>query len=222
MLSLETWIAFATATALLAYMPGPALLYSAAQTLAHGRRGGFLAVIGLHLGCYVHVLAVALGFSALLAAVPTAYTALKVVGAIYLAWLGVQLVREAMRDLHRPAPVNSDTDALAALPAPETRQRRPHVNSAVVEILNPKTALFYYAFLPQFVDPTSGTAPWLQFLILGTLVNLAFSSADVVTVYCADWVSGAFRRSMRTAAILRAVGGTILICLGARLAFDRS
>ncbi|MBI1383897.1 MAG: LysE family translocator [Rhizobiales bacterium] len=218
MLSLETWLAFASATALFAYMPGPSLLYAAAQTMAHGRSGGLRAALGLHLGCYVHVLAVALGFSALLVAVPTAYAAMKLVGAGYLVWLGLQLVRDAIAGV-RPGPAGDPAATEHALPQ---HARRPLLSSAIVEILNPKTALFYYAFLPQFVDPASGVAPWLQFLVLGTLVNLAFSSADLIAVVFADWVSGTLARSARAAAWVRGLGGTILVALGLRLAMDRN
>nr|MEC9419161.1 LysE family transporter [Pseudomonadota bacterium] len=89
----ETLLAFVAATALFAYMPGPALLYTAAQTIARGQRAGFMAAAGIHLGCYVHVFAAAFGLSAIFSVVPTLYFALKLVGGLYLIFLGIQMIR---------------------------------------------------------------------------------------------------------------------------------
>ena len=137
---LDLLIPFAVATALFAYFPGPALLYTAAQTLVRGRRAGFMAALGIHLGCYLHVIAAALGLSAVLHYVPTLYVALKLAGAAYLIWLGISMWRQE-----------------AAAGGPTSRRprstRRALFESMLVEILNPKVALFFLAFLPQFVDP---------------------------------------------------------------------
>jgi len=133
MLPTETWIAFATATAIFAYMPGPALLYTAAQTLAGGQRRGFWASLGLHLGGYFHVAAAALGLTALMTQVPTAYFVLKVAGAIYLVWLGAQLIWKA-----RKPTTTAVSESMVS-----RKGDRPLAQSALVEILNPKTALFF-------------------------------------------------------------------------------
>ncbi|MEM8628338.1 MAG: LysE family translocator, partial [Pseudomonadota bacterium] len=192
MLTTETWLAFASATLLFAYMPGPALLYTAAQTLAGGRAHGLRAVAGIHPGCYVHVFAATLGLTALLAAVPLAFMVLKIAGALYLMWLGLTLVWQAWREGNCVARPSSsamrgrakqtsggpgDNGDLETAQSSANGPRRPLLQSAIVEIANPKAALFFYAFLPQFVDPAAGAAVWLQFLVLGTLVNIAFSSA---------------------------------------------
>jgi threonine/homoserine/homoserine lactone efflux protein len=205
----ETLIAFLIATAIFAYTPGPAMVYAAAQTLARGRRGGLMAAFGIHAGGYTHVLAAAFGLSAVFTHVPEAYAAVKLVGAGYLVFLGVQMIR------HRNEPL--DIPVLA-----QKSTRRAFAESMSVEVLNPKAAIFYIAFLPQFADPAAAVPVWIQLLILGTFVNLAFSSADVIAVFMTARIAGAARRSMRGVRTARAAAGSILIGLGARLALDRS
>lgn len=205
---LDLLIPFAMATAVFAYFPGPALLYTAAQTLARGRRAGFMAALGIHLGCYLHVFAAALGLSAVLQYVPELYIALKIAGAGYLVWLGIGMWRQ-----------QAAAGEMVALPAKTTR--RALLESMTVEILNPKVALFFLAFLPQFVDPTAGLPVGLQFLVLGVIVNLAFSSADILTVLLADQVVGYLGRSGHGTRIAQRLGGGVLIGLGVRLALVR-
>ena len=206
--STELLIAFAAATLIFAYMPGPAMLYAAAQTLAKGRRGGLMAALGIHIGCYVHVLAAVFGLAALMALVPALYTALKVVGALYLVWLGIAMIRGARSE-------NPEVTISSRSP------RRAFVDSMLVEILNPKTAIFFIAFLPQFVDPSAALPVWVQLLTLGTIVNIAFSSADIVVILAAAAAMARLKASRMTQAVLRWVGGTILVGLGAKLALDR-
>ena len=204
----ETLMAFAAATLLFAYFPGPALLYTAAQTLSRGRTAGFWAAFGIHIGCYVHVIAATLGLSAAFAVVPTLYAALKLAGGAYLVWLGIQMIRT--RTVAGPTP---------QLPA--RSRRRAFLNSVIVEILNPKVAVFFIAFLPQFVDVNAALPVWAQFLILGTIVNLTFSSADIFTVLFAAQVQKQLRRSSRWQDVSRWVGGSILVGLGLKLATER-
>lgn len=205
---IETLMAFAAATLVFAYMPGPALLYTAAQTVARGRRAGLMAALGIHIGCYGHVIAAAAGLSVIFHQVPLAFTLLKLAGAGYLIWLGYRLIIEG-------GP--SEVPEIAA-----KSTRRAFAESVTVELLNPKVAIFFIAFLPQFVDP-SGTWPlWLQFLVLGTMVNLTFTSADLLCVALAGWVVGRLKRSEGAARLTRRLGGTALIGLGAHLALQRS
>lgn len=207
--SLEILLAFAAATAVFAYFPGPALLYTAAQTLARGRRAGFMAALGIHIGGYAHVFAAAFGLSAIFRHVPELYAGLKIAGALYLIWLGVGMLRSR-----------------AVAPEPETvapkSARRAFMESIVVELLNPKVALFFIAFLPQFVDPNASLPIWAQFMILGIIVNFAFSSADVMTVLAASMMMQKLKTAGPMHKLLRLGGGSILIGLGARLALDRS
>lgn len=205
---LDTLIAFATATAVFAYFPGPALLYTAAQTLARGRRAGFMAAAGIHLGCYAHVCAAAFGLSAVFRHVPEAYAAVKIVGALYLVWLGIAMLR-------------GKSDAATPAVTPKSA-RRAFLESIVVELLNPKVAIFFIAFLPQFVDPAASLPVWAQFLILGTAVNLAFSSADVATVLAASSVMRRVARGGGAMRALRIAGGSLLVGLGLRLATERT
>ncbi len=207
--SWDLLLGFAVATAIFAYMPGPALLYTAAQTLARGRRAGLLAMLGIHVGGYAHVLAAALGLAAVFKLVPDLYVAVKLIGAAYLIWLGIGLLRSR--------PPEAELPRLAAKSA-----RRSFAESVLVEVLNPKVAVFYLAFLPQFVDPAAVLPIWAQFLILGTLVNLAFSSADLVAVFLTSALVARLKASRRAQLWARRIGGTILIGLGVRLAADRS
>ncbi|MEM1382863.1 MAG: LysE family translocator [Pseudomonadota bacterium] len=202
-------IAFALATLVFAFMPGPAMLYTAAQTIARGRRAGLMAVLGIHLGGYVHVIAAALGLSVVFHAVPLAYLALKIAGALYLAWLGLSLI------LQRPDPAEMQVTVSKSA-------GRAFVESIAVEVLNPKAALFFLAFLPQFIDPSAGLPVWAQFLILGAMVNCTFSIADLFCVALAGAVTQTLRRSARAARLMRQIGGGLLVGLGAHLALQRS
>ena len=205
--SFELLISFTVATAIFAYVPGPAIMYTMAQTMALGRRGGLMAALGLHIGGYAHVLAAAFGLSALFHYVPELFLAVKIAGAIYLVWLGVDMIRKSK---------------LVKVDAIEPKSaRRAMIESITVELLNPKTALFFLAFVPQFVDPSASYPVWVQFLILGVIVNLAFSSADLVVIWFTSAIAGRLKRGGRLAHALRVLGGTVLIGLGARLALER-
>ena len=199
-------IAFLLAAAVFAYMPGPSTLYATAQTIALGKRGGLFAALGIHIGGYVHVIAAALGLAALFDIFPALYTIMKLAGAAYLVWLGLKFIFDRQPLLMQVG---------VAMPKITFWQ------SATVEILNPKTALFYVAFLPQFTDVGAGTPLWAQLLILGTVVNIMFSSADLICVFLADRLSAILRRSTTSAKIAQKFGGGILIALGANLAVSR-
>lgn len=202
---MELYLAFAITTATFALIPGPAMLYAAARTLAGGRRAGLMASLGLHLGGYVHVIAAAAGLALLFHAVPPLFTAMKLAGSAYLVWLGLSLFRDR-NTTRRPE--------LAPLSA-----ERAFAQSIVVEVLNPKTAIFFLAFLPQFVDATASLPVWAQLLLLGTTVNLTFSAVDIVCVFFASAVMSKLQRSRRSQRIMQRIGGSILVALGARLAF---
>lgn len=209
MASWETLLAFATLTLLVAYFPGPALLYTAAQTIAHGKKAGLMAMLGIHLGCYLHVFAAAFGLSVVFKHVPELYVAVKLAGALYLVWLGIGMIRSKL-----------GTPEQQAVTPPKT-VRRALIDSFIVEVLNPKVALFFIALLPQFVDPAGSLPVWAQFLILGTIVNFAFSSADLVTVFGATLVMKTMKASRAGFALGRWLGGSLMIGLGVKLATDK-
>lgn len=208
--TMDMLLAFAVTTSLFAFMPGPAMLYAAARTMAGGRRAGLMAVLGISIGASVHVIAAAAGLSALFEAVPVAYAIVKLVGGLYLVWLGVSLFR------------NPDSGGDAPVGVAPKSARTAFVESMVVEVLNPKTALFFLAFLPQFVDAHASLPLWAQFSILGAIVNMIFSVADVLCVLLAGSLMEKVRQSSRTQKLLQRLGGTILVSLGLRLALQRT
>lgn len=208
--SLEIFIAFLATTAIFAFIPGPAMLYAAAQTIAHGRWSGLMASLGIHLGGYVHVIAAAAGLSVLFHAVPLLYLAVKFAGAVYLIWLGISLFR---------AKTQGDIAAVGIEPK---SGRRAFFESITVEVLNPKTAIFFLAFLPQFIDPMAAFPVWVQFVLLGTIVNMIFSSADLMCVVLAGAVLGKLQRSSRAQRLMQRAGGAILVGLGTHLALQKS
>lgn len=209
MIGYESFLAFLAATALFAYLPGPALLYTAAQTIAGGKRAGLLATAGIHVGCYVHVFAAAFGLSAIFAAVPTLYLALKLIGGAYLIFLGLQMIVTRF-----------DGGDLPKLPTKTAR--RAFADSVLVEVLNPKVAIFFIAFLPQFVSPEASLPIWVQFLVLGTIVNCAFASADLMTVFFASAVKARLGKASKFQQYSRWIGGSVLAALGFKLALDRA
>lgn len=207
--SLEILLTFFVTAAIFAFIPGPAMLYAAARTMAGGRWSGLMASLGLHVGGYVHVAAAALGLSVIFHAVPVLYVVMKLFGAAYLVWLGISMFRAAVR--------NSGV----AMIEPKSG-RRAFLESATVEILNPKTAIFYLAFLPQFIDPAASLPISLQFVMLGMIVNAMFSAADLVAVLLAGAVTHKFKQSNRVQKLLQRAGGSILVGLGIHLALQKT
>jgi threonine/homoserine/homoserine lactone efflux protein len=203
----ELLFAFAIATLTFAVLPGPGVLYTVALSLAHGSRAGLSAALGLHLGGYVHVLASALGLAILFQTVPVLFTAMKLAGAAFLVWMGIAMLRARAQG------------ASIALPDAARGSFR---QSVLVEVLNPKTALFYLAFLPQFVSAEAALPVAGQLLILGVIVNVAFSLADVAYAVTAGTVRRHLAGSARIRAWAHRAGGTLLVGLGLNLALSRS
>uniref|UniRef100_UPI0028B11C18 LysE family translocator n=1 Tax=Rhizobium sp. TaxID=391 RepID=UPI0028B11C18 len=152
----------------------------------------------------------AAGLSIIFHAVPVLYMAVKLAGAAYLVWLGISLFRS-----------KSQGETTLAAIDPKSG-RRAFVESISIEVLNPKTAIFFLAFLPQFIDPAASFPVWLQFVLLGTIVNFIFSSADIVCVMLAGAVVSRLKRSGSAQRLVQRAGGGILIGLGAHLALQRS
>jgi threonine/homoserine/homoserine lactone efflux protein len=204
----STLALFVGAALVLAAMPGPGLFYIAGRTLAAGRRDGLASCLGSACGGLVHVVAGAVGVSALIVASATAFTALKLAGGLYLIWLGVQTWRQAGSP--DPEPLQEGrADAWRAL-----RQ------GLVVEATNPKTAAFFLALIPQFVDAGRGSVA-LQFAVLG-LISIALNTGMAVLVVAA---SAALRERAagRTGLLrrLRRGSGVVLGGLGLSLLLAR-
>jgi threonine/homoserine/homoserine lactone efflux protein len=201
-----TFLLFLAAASVIALSPGPGIFYVAARTLADGRGAGLASSLGTGAGGLVHVAAGAAGVSALIMASAEAFTVLKFVGAVYLVWLGIKTAREAR------------VDAVATTGG--VGVGRAFRDGVVVEALNPKTAAFFLAFLPQFVDPTVGRV-WLQFFVLG-LVSVTLNTAvDVVVVFIA---ARARATALARPALLRRLqtgAGVAIAGLGLSLLFAR-
>jgi threonine/homoserine/homoserine lactone efflux protein len=190
---------FVTAALVLLAVPGPAVLYIVTQSVEHGRRAGLTAVGGIHVGSLVHVVAATVGLSALLVSSAVAFSAVKLVGAAYLIFLGVQ------RLLGRGDGAGPSLERSRDL-------GRIFRQGIVVNVLNPKTALFFLAFLPQFVDPDRSAAP--QIAVLGLIwVTLGLLS-DSVYALLSGTLGGALRRSSAFSRAQRFVTGMVLIGLG--------
>jgi len=196
----STLAVFALAALLLAVTPGPAVLYIVARSVHQGRRAGMLSALGIAAGGLVHVLAAVAGLSALLVSSALAFTAVRWAGAVYLVWLGVKTLR-------------GGADAESASPPPAA-PRRIFLQGFVVNVLNPKTALFFLAFLPQFVSPTRGSVP-AQILLLGlTFISIA-STSDLTYALLAGTVARRVGRTARARRATRLVTGGAYLALGA-------
>lgn len=203
---------YTSAALLLAVTPGPGIFYVAARTLAGGRVEGIASSFGTGLGGMVHVLAGSLGVSAVVLASAELFTALKLAGAAYLVWLGIRTVQAARRDAARTLVGESAAQPLGA--------HRAFREGVLVEALNPKTAAFFLAFVPQFVDPNAGHVA-LQFVLLGFVSVLLNTLADVVVAFAASGIrSGAAARPTLIRR-LREASGAAMIALGIGLALAK-
>jgi threonine/homoserine/homoserine lactone efflux protein len=199
---------FLGAATLLAIAPGPGMLYVLARTLAGGRREGILSSLGTFLGGMVHVVAAATGLSLVLATSATAFAVVKYAGAAYLIYLGFRMILNARRDED------------VSLPAVRAR-KSPFWQGIATEVLNPKTALFFLAFIPQFVSRGHGGMIW-QFLILGSMSVTLNTTCDVVVTLLAAPIGARLRTSAVLRRRQRTATGLTLIGLGAYVAFADS
>jgi len=196
---------FVAAALALLLVPGPAVLYVVARSLQQGRRAGLASVLGIHVGTLVHIAAATVGLSALVVSSSVAFTAVKVAGAVYLVGLGLWTL------FSRRAEVEV---ALGG----ERNLRRAFAQGIVVNVLNPKTALFFLAFLPQFVDPNA-EHPAVQIAFLGVLFALLGLITDSIWAVAAGTAGGMLRRSRRFVRTQRYVSGTVYVGLGVLTAF---
>jgi threonine/homoserine/homoserine lactone efflux protein len=197
---------FVAAGLLLNLTPGPDVLYIVSHALRSGARAGVVAGLGITAGCFVHVFAAAVGVGALVAASATAFNLLKWAGAAYLLWVGARLL------FSRAAPVRIETQAAA----PAASLGAVFRGGFLTNVLNPKVAIFFLAFVPQFIAPDAAH-PTLAFLLLGTLFNVNSVAVNSGWALAAAWMArhGAVQRALQW---LDRVAGAMFIAFGLRLA----
>jgi threonine/homoserine/homoserine lactone efflux protein len=198
---------FLLAATALAVVPGPAVAYIVTQSIDQGRRAGLVSALGVASGGVVHVAAATVGLSALIASSATAFTVVKLVGAAYLIVVGIRRI------------LSGDTEEpkSRALRAP---LRRVYRQGVIVNVLNPKTALFFLAFLPQFIDPARG-AVWPQVAVLGVIFVSVAVLSDMTYALVSDAIAGRIRRTGTGARIRRWLTGGVFVALGITAAVAR-
>lgn len=200
------WL-FVVAASTLLIIPGPAVLYIMARSIDQGKKAGLVSVLGVSLGGSVHVLAGAIGVSAILMTSATAFHIVKYLGAAYLIYLGCKTLFS-----------KSNSTASEIPKAPRKKLRKIFYESALVEVMNPKTALFFLAFFPQFIAPTAGSVT-VHFLLLGTIfIILAFISDGLYAVLAAS-MRKRIAGSTASSKVLNRITGYFYIALGIFSAF---
>ncbi|HEV7395374.1 MAG TPA: LysE family translocator [Pyrinomonadaceae bacterium] len=203
------FLVFLSAAILLAIAPGPGMLYVLARSLGGGRREGLLSAFGTFFGGMVHVFAAAAGVSIILARSAIAFATVKYLGAAYLCFLGIRMILDARK--------KEDGIPLAEV----SQSRNPFWQGVMTEVLNPKTALFFLSFIPQFVDRGHGHV-FMQFVLLGTLSVTLNTSADILATFVAGPLGQRIRGSARFRRRQRTLTGAVMIGLGTYLAFGES
>ena len=211
MFDLDQLALYIAAAFLLAVTPGPGIFYVAARTLAGGRSEGLASSFGTGLGGLVHVLAGSIGVSAIVLASAELFTVLKLLGAAYLVWIGFRTLQAARRDA--AADLNGGTAAAVGT-------RRAFREGVLAEALNPKTAAFFLAFIPQFVDPATGSVA-LQFVVLGTVSVALNTLVDVVVALAASRIREGATARPRLIRRLRQASGGAMMALGVGLALAK-
>jgi threonine/homoserine/homoserine lactone efflux protein len=197
-----TFLAFLAASTLLAITPGPGIMYVLTRSLAGGRRAGILSALGTFAGGFAHVFTAGLGLSAILATSAIAYQVVRWAGAGYLIYLGIRMFRSAENN---------------ELAGGERSRGNPFAQGIVTEVLNPKTALFFLSFIPQFVNPKIGGV-LLQFVLLGTITVFLNTTADILVAMFAGPIGQRLLASRRARKNQRRATGAMMIGLGVYVA----
>ena len=208
MIPIENLVAFMLTSLVIIVIPGPSVLFVIGRAIALGRRAGVLSVVGNALGTVPALIAVAFGVGAIVASSVVAFTVIKIAGALYLVYLGIQAIRH--RHAHIPG-----------IQQRPTRARRLLAEGFIVGLTNPKTIAFFVAVLPQFVDPTAGPV-WMQLLLLGLVFEALALASDSIWALAAGTARAWFARSPRRISTLSATGGVMMIGLGGTLALTGS
>lgn len=209
MLDLSYWSIFLTAAVVINISPGPDLIYILSRTVTHGRRIGLASSLGVGTGAFFHVVAAAIGISTILMASALAFTVVKLIGAAYLIFLGVQALRSAGKSFI--ADTTTPTRPISAWEA--------YRQGVLIDVLNPKVAIFFMAFLPQFIRSDAGPVS-AQLILMGLVVIAIGMIVELLVVLLAARTTGFFRSSTKVSKWLDRVMGSILMALGFRLALS--
>ena len=214
MINPDFLVSFLLASFLMAVAPGPSNAFLMAQTFANGRSAGMQSAFGFALGGVVHTLFAVVGLSAVLKASPSAYAAVQYAGAAYLCYLGFMMIKGT---LNQPEPTSDDKQT-----------DKPHISTCkksnvmfqamMTEVLNPKVALFFIAFIPQFVDPTLSSATF-QLAFFGLLYPLFAFPIDCTYIYFGDKIAQFFRRNPNSQLWIDRITGIVFIALAINLLF---
>ncbi len=208
-MSFENYYLFVVASVILCIVPGPDMIFLLGRSLAQGKKAGIVAALGINLGAYVHLIAAALGLSAILATSALAFTIVKWLGAIYLVYTGYKILtgKEAMITINGEKINNQSYSQI-------------FVQGFLSDVLNPKVALFYLAFLPQFIQPMSENKSF-QIILLGVTLNIIAIIINIGLVYFASMLSKKLRENSRVSAWLNKALGSLFVLLGIKLATEK-
>ncbi|MEQ3529533.1 LysE family translocator [Pseudoalteromonas sp. XMcav11-Q] len=209
MLNLEYLFSFLIASTVIAVAPGPSNAFLMAQTFTNGRVAGMQSALGFALGGVIHTLFAVVGLSALLKASETAYTTVQYLGAAYLAYLGVMTIKETLGKAQ-----------IACEEKPHVSTKKPKnvmFQAMMTEVLNPKVALFFIAFIPQFVDSSLATSTTMQLAMFGLLYPILAFPIDCMYIYGGDKIAGYFRRHPTAPVWIDRISGLIFIALAVNL-----
>ena len=200
------FLTFLVAALALNFAPGPDMLYVIGRSVGQGRKAGVVSALGIFAGGWAHILAAAVGIAALLRSSPMAFNVVRYLGAAYLLYLGVKMIAQRSRLETKQLPSESLSNIF--------RQ------GVITNVLNPKVALFFLAFLPQFVDARRGSVA-LQILFLGIVFDVGGTLVNLGVAYAGGTLGDLLRRSPRFALVQKWFTGMVFIGLGARLAWQR-
>jgi threonine/homoserine/homoserine lactone efflux protein len=204
------WVLFLSTALLLNISPGPDMIYLVSQTMSHGKKVGFASVLGLGIGALVHTLFVSLGISIIISTSIVAFTIVKLIGAAYLFYLGIKALLFGGIDFSKNKRHEEKKSFVKALR-----------NAILIDVTNPKVAMFFIAFLPQFYR-SNGTSKLTQFMILGSIIVLVGFIVEGLIVLLADTIADTLRNKPLISKILDRVFGTVLIGLGVKLVFEKN
>ena len=208
-MDLNSYLIFVSASILLCIVPGQDMAYLLARYIAQGKKAGLIAALGINVGAYAHLIAAVIGLSAIIASSALVFTIVKWLGAAYLIFIGFQaIVKRGKLNIEKTEIRGKDAKAI-------------FWQGFLSDALNPKVAIFYLAFLPQFVTE-GGMNPTLQLLILGITVNMIGIIVSVILVYFSSMATEKLRNSNTFTTWLNRVMGTVFIALGLRLASEKA